>query len=184
MGVTAQRATGTPGTARPGFILLCVSSLRYAVLRRLVWRLSALATLISFSAWKCRAGKFQPDDLRMAFWTSFAALRLISLGGILIAIWRQQHGEAYEFFTCSWKVMNTAPSRFPLRCKITEAEIDDLLQSGQGYFLRSYITKMEPGDELWQFCTGSRSWMTLGGRAGYMICRGDQVIASMLTRLS
>ena len=40
-------------------------------------------------------------------------------------------------------------------------------------------SQMRPGDELRGFCSLSDSWAHCAGRAGYVILRGDEVIASI-----
>lgn len=171
-------------TKMPGFILRFVCSYEYAVIRRFLWWAAVLATFVSFIACRHSAG-LQADQIwRMTFRLSLAALCLVSIGGILIGLWRQQRGQAYQFFACSKKVMSAGRSSFPLKCKLTTAEIDELLRGIRGRRLRLLMDKMEQGDAVWQFSTDRRSWMALAGQAGYMICRGDQEIASMLTLMS
>ncbi len=45
-------------------------------------------------------------------------------------------------------------------------------------------SQMQPGDDLWEFCTDQASWHALAGCAGIELVRGDQVIASIITLIS
>ena len=47
-----------------------------------------------------------------------------------------------------------------------------------------FKTKLQAGDELWEFCTDERSWDHLAGRAGYMITRNGKTVAELVTVLN
>jgi len=47
-----------------------------------------------------------------------------------------------------------------------------------------FKTKLQPGDELWSFCSPAATWQSLSGRAGYCILRGEVLIAAFVTRLN
>ena len=42
--------------------------------------------------------------------------------------------------------------------------------------------QMQPGDELWEFCSPKASWDALMGVAGYELVRGGAVIATVIIR--
>jgi hypothetical protein len=43
---------------------------------------------------------------------------------------------------------------------------------------------MQPGDELWEYCTSKESWNMLMGSAGIELIRNGEVIASFLIRMN
>ncbi len=47
-----------------------------------------------------------------------------------------------------------------------------------------FIELMQPGDELWQFCSPGESWANLAGRAGYAIVRDGEIVHSLVTLLN
>ena len=49
---------------------------------------------------------------------------------------------------------------------------------------QSFKAKIQPGDELWEYCTSKSSWDELQGGAGYELVRDGSVIASILTRVN
>lgn len=44
--------------------------------------------------------------------------------------------------------------------------------------------QMQPGDELWFFNSDQQSWASLAGRAGFVIMRNGEAVASMVTVMS
>src|SRR5262249_56287630 len=44
--------------------------------------------------------------------------------------------------------------------------------------------QMQPGDELWEYCTDRESWQQLMGSAGVGLVRGGEGVASITTRLT
>jgi len=44
--------------------------------------------------------------------------------------------------------------------------------------------QMQPGDELWEYCTDRESWQQLMGSAGIELVRDGNVIASIVTRMN
>ena len=44
--------------------------------------------------------------------------------------------------------------------------------------------QMQPGDELWEFCSARDSWAALMGRAGYELRRDGVVIAAVISRMN
>lgn len=47
-----------------------------------------------------------------------------------------------------------------------------------------FKAKVQEGDEVWEFCTDRRSWDYLAGRAGYLITRNGETIATLVTLLN
>lgn len=45
---------------------------------------------------------------------------------------------------------------------------------------RAFLDGMEPGDELWFYCSPPKTWEQLCGRTGFAIVRGGQVIEHCL----
>lgn len=41
--------------------------------------------------------------------------------------------------------------------------------------------EMQPGDELWEYCTSLASWKALMGHAGYLLIREGEVVAGITT---
>lgn len=48
----------------------------------------------------------------------------------------------------------------------------------------SLLSKKQPGDEIWEFASGDRSWQNLAGRAGVALVRGGEVVATVVTRMN
>ena len=44
--------------------------------------------------------------------------------------------------------------------------------------------QMQPGDELWNYCSPPESWQRLAGRAGICLVRNGEIIASILTAMN
>jgi hypothetical protein len=87
------------------------------------------------------------------------------------------------------------------RISITEAETENTPKDQDPERVRKYreLTKpfgfkntqweelkvqMQPGDELWEFCTDRESWEQLMGSAGIELVRGGHVVASIVTRMN
>jgi hypothetical protein len=49
---------------------------------------------------------------------------------------------------------------------------------------RSFISKMQPGDQLKWFFSTDESWLALARRAGYAIVRQGEVVGSFVTLLN
>jgi hypothetical protein len=43
---------------------------------------------------------------------------------------------------------------------------------------------IEPGDELWEYCTSKRSWNELTGSAGFELIRNGEVIAEIVNKMN
>jgi hypothetical protein len=170
-------------TRKPEFIFRYICSVHYAVHRQLLWWGAVLTTLVSLIAAR-HATPYAEHLFRTALHSSLSVLVFVSLGGLLIWWWREQQDEILRYLVCDKKVMRKAPARFSLRCKLTADETEELLRGPRGKYLRPLVEKMQPGDELWQYCSNRRSWMALAGRSGFMICREGRVIGGRLTRIS
>lgn len=48
----------------------------------------------------------------------------------------------------------------------------------------SLLARMQPGDELWEFRSGDKSWSHLAGREGIALVRGDKIVATVVTRMN
>ncbi len=46
------------------------------------------------------------------------------------------------------------------------------------------VDAMQPGDELWSFCSPPDSWQHLAGRAGFAVVRQGEVINTILTMMN
>jgi hypothetical protein len=46
------------------------------------------------------------------------------------------------------------------------------------------LNAMQPGDELWEFCSPPETWADEGGRAGYVLMRAGRVIEVVLTSIN
>ena len=44
--------------------------------------------------------------------------------------------------------------------------------------------QIEPGDELWEFCSSRESWEGMCGREGIQLVRAGEVIAQLITSLN
>jgi hypothetical protein len=49
---------------------------------------------------------------------------------------------------------------------------------------KPFIALMQPGDELWRFCSPDHTWPNLAGRAGYAIVRDGEIVHSLVTLLN
>ncbi len=47
-----------------------------------------------------------------------------------------------------------------------------------------FRAKIQEGDELWEFCTAKHTWDNFAGRAGYLITRDGETVATLLTALN
>jgi hypothetical protein len=48
----------------------------------------------------------------------------------------------------------------------------------------SFKAQIEPGDELWEYCSPMESWEARCGRAGFAILRDGKVVASYLRMMN
>ena len=77
-----------------------------------------------------------------------------------------------------------------LQNRVTFAEIDSIYgNSPSEAFRRQYRefkAQFQEGDELWYFCTPPESWSKkrMAGRAGYMIIRRGEIVASIVTLMN
>jgi hypothetical protein len=77
-----------------------------------------------------------------------------------------------------------------LQNRVTFAEIDSIYgNSPSENFRREYHefkAQFQEGDELWYFCSPPESWgkKCLAGRAGYMLIRKGEVVASIVTLMN
>lgn len=49
---------------------------------------------------------------------------------------------------------------------------------------RKIVMMMEEGDELWTFCSGSKTWQMLCGREGISLVRGGEIIENIVTMMN
>jgi hypothetical protein len=49
---------------------------------------------------------------------------------------------------------------------------------------QEFIAIMQPGDELWWFCSPETSWKHLAGRAGFAIVRDGEIVARRVMQLN
>lgn len=49
---------------------------------------------------------------------------------------------------------------------------------------KALVATMQPGDELWSYCSPPDSWHQLAGRAGYAVVRQGEVIDVILTMMN
>jgi hypothetical protein len=71
--------------------------------------------------------------------------------------------------------------------KNRDAERLKKLRSPFGYgngAWESLKAQMQPGDELWEFCTPKATWDQGMGSAGYQLVRGDVIICTMVVRMN
>lgn len=43
---------------------------------------------------------------------------------------------------------------------------------------------IQPGDELWEFCSDKRSWQQMAGRAGYCIVRNGEIVSALCSKMN
>lgn len=71
---------------------------------------------------------------------------------------------------------------------VTLAQIEAALKPGFDprwqRIWEEFKSKVQDGDELWEFCSDRESWEALAGHAGYRIIRGDKTVGQILTRLN
>lgn len=86
-------------------------------------------------------------------------------------------------------------SRLKRKLSVEEAEAENLVADAYlgpvpipfGWCNAEWVAllaRMQPGDELWEFRSSDESWLHRAGRAGIALVRGDQVIATVLTRMN
>jgi hypothetical protein len=46
------------------------------------------------------------------------------------------------------------------------------------------VAAMQPGDELWEYCSPPPSWQKLAGEAGYAVVRGGRVVDNIITLMN
>jgi hypothetical protein len=69
--------------------------------------------------------------------------------------------------------------------RVSLAELDDIMSSGApSDTWSSFRSKIQDGDEIWQYCSDCQSWDFLAGRAGYKITRGGKIVDGILTRMN
>ncbi len=159
----------------------CVCSLHYAVWRKAFWWICAFTAMISSVVAKNAGTPHGAELSRTILHISLSAWITISLAGVLIWVWREQQDEYIRFFICGRKVAAKAPRWFPIRYQLTADESEAICQDSS---YRSLFKVMQPGDEIWFYCSGAGMWGALAGREGFMVCRGDRVIAKRDTRIS
>jgi len=49
---------------------------------------------------------------------------------------------------------------------------------------QNLLSKMQDGDELWEFSSSDHSWQHLAGRAGLALVRNGQIIHSIVTAMN
>ena len=50
--------------------------------------------------------------------------------------------------------------------------------------IETFLKSKKEGDRLFEFSSPQADWMSLAGRGGYVIMRGDTVISAYITRMS
>lgn len=72
--------------------------------------------------------------------------------------------------------------------KASVEELDQLIaKAGHPRFVEVCIefkAKLQPGNELWEFCSDKQSWDCMAGRAGYKITRAGETVAELVTILN
>ncbi len=43
---------------------------------------------------------------------------------------------------------------------------------------------MQPGDELWEFCSPEDTWVHLKGRQGYAVVRNGEIVTTLITSMN
>jgi hypothetical protein len=49
---------------------------------------------------------------------------------------------------------------------------------------KALINRIQPGDELWEFCSEGDSWENLSGRSGIELVRGGRIIGRIVTLMN
>lgn len=75
---------------------------------------------------------------------------------------------------------------------VEEAEATNLVVMGSRYIPFGHIndswkrllSKMEPGDELWEYCNAPHYWENLAGRQGIALVRNGEIIGELITKMN
>jgi hypothetical protein len=66
--------------------------------------------------------------------------------------------------------------------RVSLAELDEIITSNKNPgFWSAFRSKIQDGDEIWQYCSDRQSWDHLAGRAGYRVTRGGKPVAGVTT---
>ena len=47
-----------------------------------------------------------------------------------------------------------------------------------------FWNELQPGDEVWSFCSRAEDWQAKGGRRGVALVRGGRIVRSVVTMLN
>ena len=78
---------------------------------------------------------------------------------------------------------NEDPDPILIERAITEPELNLPFGFGNDRW-EAIKTKMQPGDELWEFCTPDWTWQEMVGRKGIVLLRGAEEIAWIITLMN
>lgn len=106
-------------------------------------------------------------------------IKRLLVKGLLFQYDREQREHNFERYDSAQQKFVRLDYNDPEQVKIRE-EAKVRMEAG----LRDFLAPLQEGDQIWQFESCQGSWLSLAGRAGYVILRNGQVVNLYITRMS